>query len=100
MHIISNNNNSAPQGHQQNNNNNKNFIWRSKMKKDSLPSVVAAAKDVVFSFSSCAWSVGGYGDSQERSDEINRQNVWQCINGIYIDAKQKQSGLFLFIQNC
>ena len=42
--------------------------------------VVAAAKDAVSSFSSCAWSVGGYGDGY-RSDEINRKNVWRRING-------------------
>ena len=39
--------------------------------------LVAAAKDV--SFSSCAWSFGGYSDNQRKSDDINRQNVWQLI---------------------
>ena len=71
------------------------------MKKASslllLSSVVAAAKDVVFPFSSCAWSFGGYSDSQRKKcDDINRQNVWQRINAIY-RRKQYQSGFLLLI---
>ena len=88
MHIIiiinNNNNNSAPQG--QRNNNNNNFVSEEVKNGNKegfvFSSVAAAVRDVVFSFSSCAWSVGGYGDSQ-RSDEINRQNVWQRINASY-----------------
>ena len=86
-HIISNNKNNnnknwAPQGQTKQ----QQFLhWRrTRMKKASslllLSSVVAAAKDAVSSFSSCAWSVGGYGDGY-RSDEINRKNVWRHING-------------------